>query len=72
MVVFFFLYALSILHSARARAITDRVNGEGLGSEARLLYRPYSRAPAQSVFFRVHPLSVRELTFTCMRGKCYF
>ena len=26
----------------------------------------------QSVFFRVHPLSVRELTFTCMRGSVIF
>ena len=25
-----------------------------------------------SVFFRVHPLSVRELTFTCMRGSVIF
>ena len=26
----------------------------------------------QSVFFRVHPLSVRGLTFTCMRGSVIF
>ena len=26
----------------------------------------------QSVFFRVHSLSVRELTFTCMRGSVIF
>ena len=26
----------------------------------------------QSIFFRVHPLSVRELTFTCMRGSVIF
>ena len=26
----------------------------------------------QSVFFRVHPLSVRGLTFTCMRGTVIF
>ena len=37
------------------------------------LYRPYSRTCSQqSVFFRVHPLSVRELTFTCMRGSVIF
>ena len=26
----------------------------------------------RSVFFRVHPLSVRKLTFTCMRGSVIF
>ena len=32
-------FAHSQLHSARAREITDRINGEGLGSEATLAKR---------------------------------
>ena len=37
------------------------------------LYSPYSRnCSQQSVFFRVHPLSVCGLTFTCMRGSVIF
>ena len=40
-------FAHTQLHSARARAITDLVNGEGLGSEASITSVEWMGYPAQ-------------------------
>ena len=41
------------LHSARARDIADRINGEGLGSEARLASFPGSPSSVRTIILRV-------------------
>ena len=65
----FCIYVRSSLQHQQVKSPRSKSSCASMVSQSRL-YRPYCSQP--SVFFLVHPLSVRGPTFTCTRGSVIF